>query len=67
MDRARAVTRKVRLADLDDEFDRVFWARLTAEERFAAALELSEDLWRFKGWRPDESGFPRSVTRVTRR
>jgi hypothetical protein len=46
--------------------DPAFWAALPLDERALQAWRLSEEQWRLRGERPDESGFPRSVARVVR-
>jgi hypothetical protein len=67
VDRSKASTRKTTLHDLDDEFDRRFWAGISPDERFAETWRLSEELWRLKGWDPGEPGLSRSVARLVRR
>jgi hypothetical protein len=51
----------------EDGFDVEFWAALPADERFAEAWRLSEEIWRVSGKDPGEPGLPRSVARVVRR
>lgn len=65
-DRSEAMTRKTRLAALDDGFDREFWARIDANVRFAEAWRLSEEIWRFAGRGTGERGLSRSIGRVIR-
>jgi hypothetical protein len=55
-----------RLSELDDRFDRDFWATLTPSQRFAEAWRLSEEVWRFSGRETGERGLSRSVVRTLR-
>jgi 4-amino-4-deoxy-L-arabinose transferase-like glycosyltransferase len=65
-DRSTAVTRKARLATLDDRFDREFWARIDPNTRFAETWRLSEEVWRFAGQETSERGLSRYPGRVVR-
>jgi hypothetical protein len=65
-DRSGATTRKARLSAVDDKFDREFWAGIGANERFAEAWRLSEEIWRFAGRETGERRLSRSVGRVVR-
>jgi hypothetical protein len=67
VERSQAVTRRTSLAELDDEFDREFWARFTPSEKLEETWRLSEELWRFSGRSSGETGLSRSVARVLRR
>ena len=58
--------RKARLHDDHEAFDREFWARVSPNERVAAALALSLTVARMKGWRGNKLGLDRSVARVQR-
>ena len=47
--RGNFVERKGRIEDLDRSFDLAFWQMVLPEERFKAAWELVQHVWRVKG------------------
>ncbi len=61
------MTRKLPTNEDDGAFDREFWARQTAEQRFEAAWQCVLDYAAMKGLREPELRLQRSVVRVERR
>jgi hypothetical protein len=49
-----------------DAADRAYWQSVPAEERILQAWQLSQEQWRLRADRTDESGLCRSVARVRR-
>ncbi|BCM92203.1 hypothetical protein IAD21_04082 [Abditibacteriota bacterium] len=58
--------RKTTLSQLDRSFDIEFWQEQEASARFAAAWELVEFTWKFKGRNLDELRLQRSVESIQR-
>ena len=58
--------RKTTLSQLDRSFDIEFWQGQNASARFAAAWEIVEFAWKFKGRNTDELRLQRSLESIQR-
>lgn len=58
--------RVVRLEEADGSFDLNFWQAQSPEARFAAAWEMVETAWAFKGRPHDELRLQRTAGRLER-
>ena len=67
VNRSKALTRRIALAALDDQFNHAVRSLTTPDQRFADTWVLSEEIWRLKGWDPGERGLSRHTARVARR
>ena len=58
--------RKGKIEQMDRSFDVAFWQKLGPEAIFAAAWEMVEDAYRWKGQSVEELTFQRSVESIQR-
>lgn len=67
-DRPREITlRLVKQGDAELEFEREFWARLTAEQRVECLWDMVLEARALKGLDGDEPRLQRSIVRLVRR
>jgi hypothetical protein len=60
------MARLVKVKDMDRSFDLLFWKRVGAEGRFAAAWQMVSEVNALKGKDIGESRFQRSIRNITR-